>query len=126
MGAMDPSQTRIRLEQLELTACIGVPESERRRPQRLFADIDVWCGGGMAEQSDEVNDSVDYARLADLLREEASTVDVKLLERLIAILGNAVLEKFPAAREVRIRLRKPGIIPRSGSAVVEGSRQRTT
>ena len=124
MGSTITERTRVRLEQLELTACIGVSECERRRPQRLLADIDVWCDGGTAASSDEVTDSVDYARLAGVLRDEASVVAVKLMERLAAILCEKVFSSFPAAREVRIRLCKPDIIPRCGPAMVEAGRRR--
>ncbi|MFP4642949.1 MAG: dihydroneopterin aldolase [Spirochaetales bacterium] len=119
------TEVRVRLERLELTACIGVPEYERRRPQRLLADVDVWCDACAPIDSDEVHDSVDYARLAERIRDEAATVSVKLLERLVAKLCSAVIVSFPAAREVRIRLCKPDVIPRCGCAVVEGSQQRS-
>ena len=123
MGVMEGRSTRIRLEQLELTTCIGVSEAERRRPQRLLADIDVWCDTAAA-MSDDVNDSVDYAQLAVVLRNKASAATVKLLERLAAILCDAVLASSSAAWEVRVRLYKPGIIPRCGAAIVEAEERR--
>ncbi len=123
MRELNSFSTLVRLEQLELIVCIGVPDAERRRPQCLTADVQVWCDS-TAGTSDDVDDSVDYARLAGLLRDTASSVEVKLLERLIAILCDTVLSSFPAAREVRIRLTKPGIITRCTSAGVEGGKQR--
>ncbi|MGZ5005693.1 MAG: dihydroneopterin aldolase, partial [Chthoniobacterales bacterium] len=55
----------IRIEELELTAHVGVPEEERSNPQRLTISITLWPSAGFGEMRDELAKTVDYSAVAD-------------------------------------------------------------
>lgn len=94
---------QILIRGLELWCRIGVPEEERREPQRLRAHLTI----EVAEfpETDEIAGTVDYKRVADRLREWAGQGERKLLETLAQQLAALVLDEF-GALTVRIELEK--------------------
>ena len=60
--------------------------------------------------SDNFQDTVDYATVADLIRQEAAAQRFQLLERMAHHLCQAIVTRFQAPW-VRISIVKPGIVP---------------
>jgi dihydroneopterin aldolase len=98
----------IELLSLVLFGHHGYLEAERRLGQRFL--VDLWVDvDDTAVASDDIQDTVDYRRLAELVREVFAGPERLLLERLAGAVADGVLERFPAAQRVRVRVRKPDV-----------------
>lgn len=87
----------------------GYLEEERRLGQRFL--VDVWADvEGEAAESDRIEDTVDYRRLAALVREVFAGPERLLLEALAGAVADGALERFPSLRRVRVRVRKPDVV----------------
>lgn len=102
---MDPIPT-IRLRGLTLYTHHGVGEDEREVGQRMTFDLDLAplaCG---ATASDDVAETIDYGAVTELVAELATGARYRTLERLVTVIAEAVLERFPAD-SVTVRATKP-------------------
>src|ERR671918_1858470 len=116
----------IELLSLVLFGHHGYLEAERRLGQRFL--VDLWVDvDDAAVGSDDIEDTVDYRHLAELVREVFAGPERLLLERLGGAVADGILERFPAVQRVRVRVRKPDVVldpPVEHAAVlVERSRE---
>jgi dihydroneopterin aldolase len=87
----------------------GYLEAERRLGQRFL--VDLWVDvDEAAAASDDIEHTVDYRRLAELVREVFSGPEKLLLEGLAGTVADSVLERFAAARAIKVRVRKPDVV----------------
>lgn len=95
----------IRIASLELQACIGVPDAERAKPQRLTVSLTMVPANEFGAMDDDVAHTVDYAAVASAIRAVASARPRRLIETLAEDIAQAVLDQF-ACRHVALELRK--------------------
>lgn len=112
----------IHIEQLELTAHIGVPDEERARAQRLSVCLTIWPLHGFADLGDDLANTINYAAVAHTVREFVQTRQVKLIETLATGIAGQLLADYPISA-VRIELRKY-VIPESDHVAVIITRRR--
>ena len=87
----------------------GYLEEERRLGQRFL--VDLWVDvQGPATDTDRIDDTVDYRRLAELVREVFAGRERLLLEGLAGAVADGVVERFAAVERVRVRVRKPDVV----------------
>jgi 7,8-dihydroneopterin aldolase/epimerase/oxygenase len=87
----------------------GYLEEERRLGQRFLVDLWVDVHGDAAE-SDRIDGTVDYRRLAALVREVFAGPERLLLEALAGAVADGIVERFDAVERVRVRVRKPDVV----------------
>ena len=87
----------------------GYFEEERRLGQRFLVDLWVDVDEG-ATTSDRIEETVDYRRLAELVREVFSGPERLLLEGLAGAIADGILARFQAVEQVRVRVRKPDVV----------------
>jgi len=85
----------------------GAYEGERERTVTFLVDIEVRVELGAAVARDALDATLDLAALAATARQIVGGPSRMLLERVSADLAHAILERFPAVREVRVRVAKP-------------------
>jgi 7,8-dihydroneopterin aldolase/epimerase/oxygenase len=85
----------------------GVYPEEQASPRLFLVDLAVRTDIGQAAASDDLNDALDLAGLAETVREVIGGPSRKLLETLGMQSAQALLRRFPQAEEVRLRVRKP-------------------
>lgn len=95
----------IRIEQLELSAHIGVPDEERSQPQRLTISITFWPLRHGAELGDDIGRAVNYAEVCAETKKFAQNRSDRLIETLADALANHLLAVFEI-RRITIELRK--------------------
>src|SRR5438046_173010 len=61
----NPVSDRVHIEQLELSARIGVPEKERATPQRLTVSISFWPYYKQRDMADHIDNTVNYSIVAE-------------------------------------------------------------
>jgi dihydroneopterin aldolase len=95
----------IEINDLEVKGRIGVPESERRTPQRLLVSVRFKIEDTFAALDDKIEKTVDYAGVAAEVERVVETSNAHLIEKLVSDLGNALMTRFPMLR-LEIELRK--------------------
>ena len=113
----------LRLDGIEVLCIIGDLPEERIREQRLLVSASLELDLGPAAASDALADTVDYAALADRIRERVRAAKCRLVERAAAL---AVAECLADPRVVRATatVRKSGGVPGLSAAEVTVSRGR--
>jgi len=87
----------------------GYLEEERRLGQRFL--VDVWVDvRGAATESDRIEDTLDYRRIAALVRDVFAGEERLLLEGLAGAVVDGILERFEAVERARVRVRKPDVV----------------
>jgi len=87
----------------------GYLEEERRLGQRFLVDLEVDVGDAAAF-SDALGDTVDYRRLAAVVRDVFAGPERLLLEGLAGAVAAGVLDGFEEVQRVRVRVRKPDVV----------------
>lgn len=87
----------------------GYLEEERRLGQRFLVDLWVDVSGNAAE-TDSIDETVDYRRLAALVREVFAGPERLLLEGLAGAIADGILGQFEAVERARVRVRKPDVV----------------
>jgi dihydroneopterin aldolase len=94
---------RIHIEQLEIHARVGVPDSERAEPQRLILNVTYWPK--RIGPRDNIADTVSYSEVAASLKQNIGQHDYRLIETLAQETVGHLLSRFPL-RKVAVEVRK--------------------
>ena len=113
----------IHLEELELSARVGVPEEERAQAQRLTLCLTLWPEVPFSELGDEIAKAVDYAAVAHDLQRFVAHREDRLIETLAEAVAIHLLAAFPLVR-VRLELRK-FILPEVKYVAAQLTRERS-
>ena len=101
----NPLYDRIHIEQLEISARIGVPEKERSTPQRLIVSISFWPYQEIRDVADNIDQTVNYSAVAEETKRFVQDQSVNLIETLADRLAAYLLKTFPI-HKVTVELRK--------------------
>lgn len=108
---------RVIIEDLRIPASIGVYPHEKIQPQTIVLNIEMGLAAQTCFRSDRVEDTIDYAAVADALRRLAVSRHFNLIEHLAEQMSNVVLSRFGASW-VKMRVGKIGVIPDAKCAAV--------
>lgn len=95
----------IHIEELELTARIGVPDEEREHPQRLTVCLTIWPARSFHDLEDQLANTINYAAVCREVKAFVSARVDKLIETLAEGMAAQLLRSFPI-RKVRVEIRK--------------------
>ena len=90
---------------LEVMAHIGITEEERRIEQRLLVSITLTPFKGFEGIEDEIERTIDYVRVAEVIQREARAIHRSLIETMTGDIINAIMAAFPV-KAVEVELRK--------------------
>ena len=99
------AEQQIHIEQLEVFARVGVPQTERASRQRLVLNITLWPARDLRDLQDRIAQTVDYSALCREAKDFLSRQSPKLLETLANDLASQFLRKFPV-RKISVEIRK--------------------
>lgn len=120
---------RILLQGLAFYGHHGATPQERETGGRFLVDLEVEADLSLPARSDRLEDTINYSLLYRLVREVVEGPPRHLLEALAGQIAGLVLERFPRASRVRVRVAKPAP-PVAGMATglvaVEVERDRAT
>ena len=111
------------IRQLETLCLIGVLPHERTTPQRLVISLDLTCDLTRAGESDALEETVDYAAVAQEVTRIACASHCRLIERLAALIAAHCLTK-PGVSCVTVRIDKPEALPGGAVAAVSITRRK--
>jgi dihydroneopterin aldolase len=110
------------IDQLQLSARIGVSDEERATPQRLSATICLEEKKGFSQLEDRLEATIDYGAVCAAVKNFTADSDCRLLETLGEMICAHLLEKFPA-RSIEIELRK-FVLPETNFVAIKLRRPR--
>ncbi|GAA8964943.1 dihydroneopterin aldolase [Helicobacter pylori] len=108
---------KIFLHGMKAETLIGVYEWERQQPQTLVIDLDIALPDNAGAQ-DDIAQTIHYGEVCQALRHELAQRNFLLLESLAQSIADFIFAQFRAPW-VRIRITKPGILPRVAAVGVE-------
>ncbi|KDN11739.1 dihydroneopterin aldolase [Snodgrassella communis] len=97
------------LHGMSVQTLIGVYQWERQQQQTLLLDLDIGTDFQRAAQSDNIDDTIHYARVAENLCEALAEQEFLLLEALAEYVAQFILTRY-GALWVRVKVVKPGIL----------------
>src|SRR6267378_2717016 len=100
-----PFCDEIHIEQLDVSARIGVPKEERAAPQTLTVNISFWPYQQTRDLADNIHKAVNYSAVAEETKSFVRDQSVKLIETLADLLAAHLLKTFPI-QKVTVELRK--------------------
>ena len=115
---------RVRVTGLEMYCIIGANSWERDVKQKVRIDLEIEADCSKAGRSDDLSDAVDYRAAAKGVQALVEDSSYHLVEALAEHIAEDLLERFPAASAVRVRVAKPGAVRWAESVGVEILRRR--
>jgi len=105
------------IEQLSVITTIGVYDWEQTIEQKLMFDIEMAWDNQAAAKSDDVNDCLSYADIADTVIGHVEGQRFALVERVAEEVAALLLSRF-SSPWVRIKVSKPGAVARAANVGV--------
>ena len=104
----DSHQTVVTIEisGLSLYTRLGVTAAEREIGQRTLIDLTLEVGDAAATETDDVEDTVDYGEVCNLVALVAQQRTYKTLERLCTAIADRLLDDF-GVEAVSVKAAKP-------------------
>ena len=113
---------KIFLHGMKADTLIGVYDWERQQKQTLILDLDVVLPEN-SHQDDNIEHTIHYGEMCQLIRQELADCDFKLLESLAEFVAQLVFEHYPTP-QLRLRVSKVGVLPDVREVGIEIERHR--
>lgn len=114
---------QVLIKDLLVRGVIGITDRERQRAQDILINVVLYTDVTRAAETDNIEDCVDYSRVAKKLFAHAESAARKTVEALVSDLMRLCLEE-PGVLGARVRVEKPGAVRFSRSVGVEIERLR--
>ena len=114
---------KIYITGLAVETLIGVYDWERVGETTLLVDLALSVDLDTAMRTDNVADTVDYAKVADCVAAIGKSSQFELLEAFGAAVIEAIFEQF-AVTAITLKIVKPNILPNADMVAVELTRER--
>src|ERR1041385_3709559 len=95
----------ITIKDLEVFCCVGVPDEERAKPQRLLVTVEMEHDFSSAAMGDDIGQTIDYYAVSQRLLKFGEGAHWKLIETLAADIAQMVLDEFHP-RSVNVEVKK--------------------
>src|SRR5437016_4308136 len=96
--------TKITIVDLEVFYCVGVPDEERAKPQRLLLTVDMNFDFTTAAVSDRVEKTINYFEVTQSLLKFGHDRTWKLIEKLASNIADMILAQYkPQAVLVEVK-----------------------
>jgi dihydroneopterin aldolase len=117
MTSSSGNEDRIVVPVIRTRCILGVHARERRKPRKVVISLVIEADLAAAGAADDLALTVDYSRVAHLVRESVAATSFQLLEALAAFVADKVLG-VPRVRAVEVSVGKPGAVRGAGPPCV--------
>ncbi len=121
---MTNPSTKIIIKGLEVLASIGVHPHEHESTQPIIIDIELDMGAMPTPEDDRLEETLDYALVADKAAELAQEAHVQLVETLAGRIAKWALTADARVQVCSVRIAKPHALINAQTAGVEYILQR--
>ena len=109
---------------LEITCIIGILPNERVKEQTLLLNINLDVDIGDSTFADDINETIDYTKIAELATQLAISKKYNLIESFCYDLNNLFLDTFKIIQQSKITVKKPNAIPKAKYAAFSMKKSR--
>lgn len=110
------------LKGVKVKTHLGVPEWERKLQQTIILDIEIGYDFKQACLTDDITHTIDYATVVASIRDTLQQHQFRLVEALAEHVCQLILNDFNA-KEVKLKVAKPNVLPELSALGVEITRQ---
>lgn len=97
----------IYIKGLKIFAYHGVNREETENGQEFELDITMYADLAFARQTDDLNDTINYAAARKIINKAMTEKPYKLIERAAEVVATALLNGFDKLLKVEVTLKKP-------------------
>ena len=112
------------IEGLKVETVIGCFNWERQIIQPLMLDLTIHNDLNQAAQSDELDDTLNYAQICELAAQVIQQAKPKLIEHAAQLVLEKLFLVFPSIESIIITIRKPAIIAQANAVGIRLERNR--
>lgn len=112
------------IEGLKVDTVIGCFNWERQIIQPLMLDLTIHNDLNQAAQSDELDDTLNYAQICELAAQVIQQAKPKLIEHAAQLVLERLFLVFPSIESIIITIRKPEIIAQANAVGIRLERNR--
>ncbi|ENV62867.1 dihydroneopterin aldolase [Acinetobacter junii NIPH 182] len=112
------------IEGLKVDTVIGCFNWERQIIQPLMLDLTIHNDLNQAAQSDELDDTLNYAQICELAAQVIQQAKPKLIEHAAQLVLEKLFLIFPSIESIIITIRKPAIIAQANAVGIRLERNR--
>jgi dihydroneopterin aldolase len=98
---------RIQLSRIHAFGYHGVFEHEAVNGQDFYVDLDLTLDLSRASVSDDLNDTIDYGALTNVVVDEIKGERVQLIERLAGRIADRIKAGHPEIQSIAVTVHKP-------------------
>lgn len=98
---------KITIKGLNLFAYHGVNPEEKENGQNFILDIDYYLESSVSCLTDDVDDTVSYAKVVKCVRKAFLSDKYNLIEKAAQVVAEAIINEFDLVKRVDITLKKP-------------------
>jgi D-erythro-7,8-dihydroneopterin triphosphate epimerase len=109
---------KIFINDLTLACVIGVFDFERKIKQNVIINIELHLDLRKAGKSDDINDTVSYQDIVDVITKKVERSQFHLLEALAEMIAEICLND-KRVKHAHVKIEKPKAIPNAKSSAVE-------
>ncbi|MBH2001082.1 MAG: dihydroneopterin aldolase [Moraxellaceae bacterium] len=112
------------IEGLKVDTVIGCFNWERQIIQPLMLDLTIHNDLTQAANSDELDDTLNYAQICELAAQVIQVAQPKLIEHAAQLVLESLFTTFPSIESISITIRKPAIIAQANAVGIRLERNR--
>lgn len=112
------------IEGLKVDTVIGCFNWERQIIQPLMLDLTIHNDLTQAANSDELDDTLNYAQICELAAQAIQAAQPKLIEHAAQLVLESLFTTFPSIESISITIRKPAIIAQANAVGIRLERNR--
>lgn len=112
------------IEGLKVDSVIGCFNWERQIIQPLMLDLTIHNDLSQAANSDELDDTLNYAQICELAAKVIQQAQPKLIEHAAQLVLDRLFSTFPSVESIIITIRKPAIIAQAQAVGIRLERNR--
>ncbi|MCL7041974.1 hypothetical protein MKW94_020689 [Papaver nudicaule] len=104
-----PKGDKLILRGLKFQGYHGVLPEEKTLGQKFVIDMDAWVDIRQPGKTDNLNDSISYVDLYNIVKEVVEGPGFELLASVAHLIATKTLQKFSRISTVRVKLMKPHV-----------------
>lgn len=98
---------KIILKDMKFFGFHGVLDIEKERGQNFIIDVEMYADLARPCSTDNIEDTVDYSKVFNMVRDITEKERYNLIERLAQVISEKILQGFTCVKKVIVRVRKP-------------------